>query len=90
VELGEREAEGTYANLALISHTPAEFVLDFARLLPGSPKTRVQSRIIMAPQNAKRLLSALRDNIQKYEDRHGPIPELDTSSSHKDIGFKAR
>ncbi len=73
VELGEKEAEGIYSNLALISHSGAEFVVDFTRVLPGIPKTRVYARIIMTPQHAKSLRSALQDNIEKYEKQFGEI-----------------
>ena len=60
IELGEKEAEGIYSNLAVISHSPAEFVIDFTRMVPGLPKTRVYARIIMTPQHAKSLLNALK------------------------------
>lgn len=73
VELGEKEAEGTYSNLAIISHSPAEFVIDFTRIMPGVPKARVHSRIIMTPQHAKLFLNALRDNIAKFEQQYGEI-----------------
>ena len=76
IELGEKEAEGTYSNLVLISHSPAEFVFDFIRVVPGKPKARVYSRIIMAPQHAKSLLGALQDNIRKYEAQFGEIKML--------------
>lgn len=73
IELSEEMAEGIYSNLAIISHSNAEFVLDFIRLMPGVPKARVKSRIIMTPMNAKRLLIALHDNIDKYEQMFGDI-----------------
>ena len=73
IELPEEEAEGTYSNLAIISHSNAEFVLDFIRIMPGIPKAKVKSRIIMTPSHAKRLLFALTDNIEKYERAHGEI-----------------
>ncbi len=73
VELGEKEAEGIYSNLAIISHSPAEFVFDFTRLLPGTPTAKVLSRIIMTPQHAKLLLRALGDNIHKFEMAYGNI-----------------
>ena len=73
VELTGEKAEGTYANLAIVSHSDSEFVMDFARLLPGLPKAIVQSRIIMTPNHTKMLLMALKDNIQKYEARNGEI-----------------
>lgn len=73
IELGEKEAEGIYSNLAIISHSPAEFVVDFTRLLPGVPKARVHARIVMTPQHAKLLLHALHDNITRYEAQYGEI-----------------
>ncbi len=76
IELPEKEAEGTYSNLAIITHSPSEFVLDFIRLMPGMPKAKVQSRIILTPQHAKRLMKALNDNITKFEAQHGPIKDI--------------
>jgi hypothetical protein len=73
IELGEKEAEGIYSNLAIISHSPAEFVVDFTRVLPGVPKAKVHARIIMTPQHAKLLMRALHDNIARYENSHGEI-----------------
>jgi len=73
IELGEKEAEGIYSNLAIISHSPAEFIVDFTRLLPGVPKARVHARIVMTPQHAKLLLHALHDNLTRYEAQYGEI-----------------
>ena len=73
IELGEKEAEGIYSNLAIITHSPAEFVVDFTRVLPGIPKARVHARIITTPQHAKLLLNALKENIEKYEKSFGEI-----------------
>ena len=73
IELTPEVAEGIYANLAIITHSSAEVVMDFIRVLPGVPKANVKSRIILAPEHAKRLLFALQDNIQKYEKAFGPI-----------------
>jgi hypothetical protein len=73
IELDEKEAQGTYSNLAIISHSPAEFIIDFTRIVPGVPKAKVLSRIITTPQHAKMLLKALQENIQKYESRFGEI-----------------
>ena len=73
VELGEKEAEGIYSNLAIITHSPAEFVIDFTRVLPGVPKAKVHARIVMTVQHAKLLLRALEDNINKYEMKFGEI-----------------
>jgi hypothetical protein len=73
IELSEAIAEGEYANLALIAHSSSEFVVDFIRLLPGVPKAKVKSRIILTPEHAKRLLAALEENVQKFEQSFGPI-----------------
>jgi hypothetical protein len=73
IELGEKEAEGVYSNLAIITHSPAEFVIDFTRVLPGVPKARVHARVIMTVQHAKLLMRALEDNISKYEMKFGEI-----------------
>ena len=73
IELTPEIASGHYANLAVISHTPGEFFVDFINVAPNMPQARVQSRIIMNPENAKNLLFALRDNIQKYESTFGEI-----------------
>lgn len=73
IELGEKEAEGIYSNLAIITHSPAEFIIDFTRVVPGVPKAKVQSRIITTPQHAKMLLKALTENIEKFEKRFGEI-----------------
>jgi hypothetical protein len=80
IELGEKEAEGIYSNLAIISHSPAEFVIDFTRIVPGVPKAKVHARIITTPQHAKMLMKALKDNIEKYEAKFGEI-NIDTSPS---------
>lgn len=73
IELPEAVAEGQYSNLVLVSHSAAEFVVDFARLLPGPPKGKVFSRIIMTPQHAKNLILTLQDNMARYERNFGPI-----------------
>lgn len=75
IELSEEVAEGTYSNLAIITHSNAEFVVDFVRVMPGVPKAKVKSRVVLTPQHAKRLMRALQDNISKYENVHGPIEE---------------
>ncbi len=75
IELSEEVAEGVYANLAMIAHSNSEFVIDFIRLMPGVPKAKVKSRVVITPEHAKRLLGALSDNIQKYEQAHGPIKQ---------------
>jgi len=84
IELGEKEAEGIYSNLAIITHSPAEFIIDFTRVVPGVPKAKVFSRIISTPQHAKMLLKALKDNIDKFEARFGEI-KIDTPNQH--FGF---
>jgi hypothetical protein len=73
IELKEEVAQGTYSNLAIITHSSSEFVIDFVRIMPGLPKADVKSRIILTPEHAKRLLLALKDNISKYESVHGSI-----------------
>jgi hypothetical protein len=73
VEIGEKESEGVYSNFVLIAHSPSEFIIDFARILPGLPKAKVFSRIVMTPQHSLLLHNALSDNIKKYEDRFGKI-----------------
>ncbi|MEM8558129.1 MAG: DUF3467 domain-containing protein [Bacteroidota bacterium] len=75
IELNEEQAEGIYSNLVMIAHSPEEFILDFIRVMPGLPKARVKSRIVITPQHAMRLLGALEDNIGKYEAQFGPIGE---------------
>lgn len=73
LELDEATAQGHYANLAIISHSPTEFVIDFAAIMPGVPKAKIKSRIILAPEHAKRLLLSLQDNITRYESAIGRI-----------------
>jgi hypothetical protein len=77
IELTEEIASGVYSNLAIITHSHAEFVCDFVQMLPGMPKAQVKSRIIMTPQNAKRLMKALMENVHKYEHQNGPIMDAD-------------
>ena len=77
IELSEEVAEGTYSNIAIINHSPSEFVVDFIQMMPGVPKAKVKSRIILTPQHAKRLMSALNDNIIKFEAQHGEIKDVD-------------
>jgi hypothetical protein len=73
LELPQDVAQGQYANFAIITHSSSDFVLDFARVLPGLPKAQVKSRVIMAPEHAKRLLNALQENIMRYEQEFGTI-----------------
>lgn len=75
IELTEEIAEGIYSNLAMIAHSNSEFVIDFIRLMPGVPKAKVKSRIVITPEHAKRLLAALKENISKYEASFGPIKQ---------------
>lgn len=77
IELNENVAGGVYSNLAIITHSNSEFIADFVQIMPGVPKAQVKSRVIMTPQNAKRLMKALADNIAKYESVSGTIPEND-------------
>ncbi len=83
VDLIDSVAQGSYANLVIISHSPTEFILDFAAMLPGMPKPKVNNRIILAPEHAKRLLRSLKDNIAKYEESFGSITDLETTLQHK-------
>lgn len=73
IELSDEIAEGIYSNLAIISHSNSEFVVDFIRMMPGVPKAKVKSRIVLTPQHAKRLMHALAENIQKFEEHFGEI-----------------
>ena len=75
IELSEDMAEGIYSNLAIITHSNSEFVLDFIRVMPGTPKAKVKSRVLITPQHAKRLMKALAGNIKKFEAMHGKIKE---------------
>ena len=77
IELSEEVADGTYSNLAIITHSNSEFVVDFVKVMPGVPKAKVKSRIILTPQHAKRLLSALADNVSKFEAVHGAIKQTE-------------
>ena len=77
IELKEDIADGIYSNLAIISHSSSEFILDFVRMLPGMPKATVKSRVVMTPENAKRLLMALSENVKKYEQSFGTIQQKD-------------
>jgi hypothetical protein len=77
IEISEEIAEGTYANLAIITHSHAEFVIDFVNVMPGTPKSKVKSRIIFTPQHAKRFMKALAENVGRYESINGPIKDLE-------------
>lgn len=77
IELDEATAEGIYSNLAIINHSASEFVMDYVCIMPGTPKAKVKSRIILTPQHAKRLLKALGENINRFEQAHGEIKEFE-------------
>ncbi len=77
IELTEDIADGIYSNLAIITHSNSEFVLDFVKVMPGVPKAKVKARILLTPQHAKRLLAAIQDNVAKYESVHGTIKQTE-------------
>ncbi len=77
IEIGEDVAEGTYANLAIITHSHSEFVIDFINVMPGTPKSKVKARIISTPTHAKRFMRALQENIERYEKANGPIKDIE-------------
>ena len=77
VELDDKIAEGTYANLAIINHSVSEFIVDFISVMPGQPKAKVKSRIILTPQHAKRLVKALAENVKRFEKSHGEIKDYE-------------
>ena len=77
IELDEKTAEGTYSNLSVINHSVSEFVVDFISLMPGAPKAKVKSRVILNPQHAKKFLKALQDNVTKFESSHGTIKDYE-------------
>lgn len=77
IELDESIAEGVYSNLAIINHSSSEFVLDFVNIMPGLPKAKVKSRIVLTPQHAKRLIKALADNVHRFEMSHGEIKDTE-------------
>lgn len=86
IELTEEIAEGIYSNLAIITHSNSEFVIDFVKIMPGVPKAKVKSRIVLTPQHAKRLMSALADNISKFEQVHGTIKQTEGMSIPMNFG----
>jgi len=87
VEIGEKEAEGIFSNFVLIAHSPSEFIIDFARFLPGLPKAKVFARIVMTPQHVLLLRNALEDNIKKFEDRFDKIKLVSREDEAKGFGF---
>lgn len=82
IELSETMAEGEYANLAMIAHSNSEFVIDFIRMMPGLPKAKVKARIVVTPEHAKRLLTALAENIERFEQSFGRIKEQSEAPSY--------
>jgi hypothetical protein len=88
IEIGDKEWEGVYSNFVIITHSNCEFILDFARMLPGAPKAKVFSRILMTPQHAKALLGTLENNIQKFEKEHGTIKLAPNDPGKGPIGFQ--
>jgi len=87
IEISEEVADGVYSNLAIITHSNSEFVLDFVRVMPGVPKAKVRSRILLTPQHAKRLMRALGDNITKFEALHGNIKEAELPEGALPMNF---
>ncbi len=77
IELSAEEAQGTYSNLAMITHSASEFIIDFIAVMPGLPKAKVVKRMVLTPDHAKRLSGALADNVKRYEDQHGKIDTKD-------------
>ena len=76
IEISEEIAEGSYANLAIITHSNAEFVVDFVNVMPGTPKSKVKSRVILTPMHAKRFMKALVENVERYEAANGTIADM--------------
>ncbi|MEQ8623914.1 MAG: DUF3467 domain-containing protein [Vicingaceae bacterium] len=86
IELNEDIAEGIYSNLAIISHSNSEFVFDFIKVMPGLPKAKVKSRIMMTPEHAKRLMRALQDNLAKFEQQHGGVKDAESPQFPMNFG----
>jgi ribonuclease BN (tRNA processing enzyme) len=78
IEISEEVSEGIYSNLVIITHSHAEFIVDFVNVMPGTPKSKVKSRIVLTPQHAKRFLKAFDDNIQRFEEAHGKIKDQES------------
>jgi hypothetical protein len=87
IELPEEVSEGTYSNLSIITHSQSEFIVDFIQLMPGVPKGKVKSRIIMTPDNAKKLMKAITENVQKFESTHGVIKETGPAGNPIPMNF---
>ena len=90
IELPEEIAEGIYSNLAIISHSPQEFVIDFVRVMPDIPKAKVKSRVVVTPEHAKRLMKDLLDNVKKYEAQFGTINDRDAPMMPMNFGPTAQ
>ena len=88
IEIGDKEWEGIYSNFVIITHSPSEFVLDFARMLPGAQKAKVFSRIVMTPQHAKALMGTLETNIKRFEADNGEIKMVPGDPTRGPIGFQ--
>jgi Protein of unknown function (DUF3467) len=86
IEISEEVSEGIYSNLAIITHSNAEFIVDYINVMPNAPKAKVKSRIILAPQHAKRLMKALADNIKKFEQVHGVIKDTEPTGLPMQFG----
>lgn len=86
IEISEEVAEGQYANLVIITHSHAEFVVDFVNVMPGTPKSKVKSRVILTPQHAKRFMKALTENINRFESINGKIQDLEESQIPMNFG----
>ena len=86
IELDDATAEGIYSNLAIINHSASEFVVDFVNIMPGRPKAKVKSIIVLTPQHAKRLMKALGENIQRFEKAHGKIKDFEQPAIPMNFG----
>ncbi|MBK7555891.1 MAG: DUF3467 domain-containing protein [Flavobacteriales bacterium] len=89
IEISEEVADGIYSNLAIITHSNSEFLLDFVRVMPGVPKAKVRARVLLTPQHAKRLMRALADNISKFEQVHGQIKDTEMPQIPMNFGGPA-
>ena len=86
IELDEKTAQGSYSNLAIINHSVSEFIVDFVNIMPGTPKSKVKSRIILSPQHAKRLAKALAENVRRFEQAHGEIRDYEKAPAPYNFG----
>ena len=89
IEISEEVSEGNYANLAIITHSHAEFVIDFVNVMPGTPKSKVKSRIILTPTHAKRFMKAMIENVKKFESVNGPIQDIEAVGFPMNFGGPA-